>query len=291
MKIPKFDLLETLVSVAESKNFLEAAHRLELSQGAVSLKLKALQEHLPLPLFTLKGKRKILTPYGNEIYKYARVQLDRSLADFGVVSRKYMKPENTVLKISCRRELFQSLYSRLDFGGSIHFEEASGREALRLLLERKVDLALTYIKPDLTEVIARPILDSRCHLLVHKKHVKAHGSKFFRSEEFLTTVPCLIYTGGGHLLDKWVRHLGIDFSKLRPRVIAEDWGILRDLIDEGHGYAVAPDFVQTRSADVVSVEIPSLALETYKYYAIFFKDLKQIPAIKNVLKSIEMSVR
>ena len=255
------------------------------------MKLKALQAFLPLPLFTLKGKKKILTPYGNEIYKFARLQLDRSQADFGVVSRKYMKPENTILKISCRRELFQSLYSKLNFGGSIHFEEASGRRAIQLLLERKVDLALTYIKPDLTEVIARPILNSRCHLLVHKKYIKAYGPKFFQTEDFLTTVPCLIYTDGGHLLDKWIHHLGIDSSKLKPSVVAEDWGILRDLIDEGHGYGVAPDFVQARSTDVVSIEIPASALEAYKYYAVFFKDLYQIPAIKSVLKSIELSGR
>ena len=72
---PPLELLELLVAVAESRNLVEAAARVGLSQPAVSMKLKTLETQLPLPAFARHGKRKVLTHYGSELYLAARTQL------------------------------------------------------------------------------------------------------------------------------------------------------------------------------------------------------------------------
>src|SRR4051812_38795475 len=95
--LPPFELLETLIAVAESGNFREAAHSLGLSQGAVSLKLKRLQEQVALPIFTLQGRRKILTHFGRELHTFARNQAERLESEYSRLDRKFENASNLKL--------------------------------------------------------------------------------------------------------------------------------------------------------------------------------------------------
>ena len=67
-----FDLFKVLIAVAESKNFREAAEKLQISQPAVTFKLRELESTQPLPLFSLEGKRKVLTHFRRSLYELAK---------------------------------------------------------------------------------------------------------------------------------------------------------------------------------------------------------------------------
>lgn len=64
-------LIKTFLEVVASGNFASASERLFVSQSAVSLRIKSLEEHLGRPLF-LRSKTGItLTPAGEQFLKYA----------------------------------------------------------------------------------------------------------------------------------------------------------------------------------------------------------------------------
>jgi DNA-binding transcriptional LysR family regulator len=59
-------------AVASRLSFTQAAKALHLSQPAVSMQVKAMEEQVGLPLFEQLGKKIYLTEAGHEIYHYSR---------------------------------------------------------------------------------------------------------------------------------------------------------------------------------------------------------------------------
>ena len=67
-----FQLLQTFVSVYETKNFTQSAEQLFLSQPTVSSQIKKLEEHLGTVLFLRNGKQEII-PTEEATFLYPRV--------------------------------------------------------------------------------------------------------------------------------------------------------------------------------------------------------------------------
>lgn len=64
--------LRVFEAVARHLSFTQAAKELHLSQPAVSMQVKTLEEQVGLPLFDQLGKQNHLTEAGREIYHYSR---------------------------------------------------------------------------------------------------------------------------------------------------------------------------------------------------------------------------
>lgn len=67
-----FRQLKVFESVARHLNFTRAAEELHLTQPAVSMQIKQLEQNVELPLFEHMGKKVFLTEAGNEMYHYSR---------------------------------------------------------------------------------------------------------------------------------------------------------------------------------------------------------------------------
>jgi DNA-binding transcriptional LysR family regulator len=64
--------LETFARAAELGSFTAAAKAAGLTQGAVSLRVQALEANLGVPLFRREGGRVVLTDAGRQLYDYAQ---------------------------------------------------------------------------------------------------------------------------------------------------------------------------------------------------------------------------
>jgi DNA-binding transcriptional LysR family regulator len=64
--------LEVFEAVARNRSFTRAAEELHLSQPAVSMQIRQLEENLGLPVFEHIGKKFFLTDPGQEMFQYAR---------------------------------------------------------------------------------------------------------------------------------------------------------------------------------------------------------------------------
>jgi DNA-binding transcriptional LysR family regulator len=285
MPMPAIELFETLIAAAESRNLTEAAHKLKLSQPAVSMKLKELERQSPLPLFSLEGKRKVLTHYGRELYKIAKSNQTSLARQYETLNREYASAETLTLKVGSRRELFEALAPKIRFPGRLQFVALSSTECIQRLLEHRIDIAISYQLPDSPEIIGKKILESSANLVVHRKFLKGRKEKDIVSDPaFLQETPSVLYLDTGHLLDEWVTHHGVAFDTLRVRGIAEDWRTVQALVDEGWGYGIVPSYVPSFNPEVVAIGLPAAVLPIYSFYAIFHKDLKRVPAFKEVLE-------
>src|SRR6185503_3201883 len=64
--------LKVFESVARNLSFSRAAQELYLTQPAVSMQIKQLEDSIGLPLFEQLGKKVYLTDAGRELYHYSR---------------------------------------------------------------------------------------------------------------------------------------------------------------------------------------------------------------------------
>jgi DNA-binding transcriptional LysR family regulator len=72
--------LAVLEAVARNLSFTKAAEELHLTQPAVSMQIKQIEESIGLPLFEQVGKKVFLTEAGQEMYNYAR-SIQQQLAE------------------------------------------------------------------------------------------------------------------------------------------------------------------------------------------------------------------
>ena len=72
--------LAVLEAVARNLSFTKAAEELHLTQPAVSMQIKQIEESIGLPLFEQVGKKVFLTEAGHEMYSYSR-SIQQQLAE------------------------------------------------------------------------------------------------------------------------------------------------------------------------------------------------------------------
>jgi len=72
--------LAVLEAVARNLSFTKAAEELHLTQPAVSMQIKQIEESIGLPLFEQVGKRVFLTEAGQEMFNYSR-SIQQQLAE------------------------------------------------------------------------------------------------------------------------------------------------------------------------------------------------------------------
>ena len=84
--------LSVFEAVARHLSFTRAAEELFLTQPAVSMQIKQLEENVGLPLFEQLGKTIYLTEAGREMYHYSRV-IAQQLAEAEAVLEELKVPE------------------------------------------------------------------------------------------------------------------------------------------------------------------------------------------------------
>jgi DNA-binding transcriptional LysR family regulator len=286
MKNPPFELFRVVMAVAESKNFSEAAQKLGITQPSVSMKLRELERQLPLPLFQLEGKRKVLTHYGRALYEIAKSQNGQLEERIERLHRTYASAENLTIRIAGRNEVLDYLAPHLNFDGKIELINCSSRQALNKLMSHETDVAIGYHLPDSTEIVAKKIFQSKSYFAIHDRLLgrRKLSLDLVNNFDFLKNTPCAIYHREGHMLGIWLQHLELPLAHLNIKFVTEDWRTVQKLVEAGLGYALVPEYVRVQSRDVQYLEMPSNVLPTYTYFALFEKGLKQIKPFREILE-------
>ena len=175
--------LKVFEAVGRLLSFSRAAQELHLTQPAVSIQVKKLEEHAGLPLFEQLGKKIYLTPAGSEMLQSARAiialfqQTDEALAHFkGIPGGKL-----SVGVISAGDYFFPKLlvdFMRRHAGTQLDFAVYNRNELLARLADNLTDLAVMVRPPqdaDTTQQAFAPhpyvILAAPGHPLVGKKRI------------------------------------------------------------------------------------------------------------------------
>ena len=152
MKNATLRQLKVFEAVARNLSFSRAAEELHLTQPAVSIQVRKLEEHAGLPLFEQLGKRIHLTPAGTEMLHASRViirqfnQVEDTMTQFKGVSGGRLN----VAVISAGDYFFPRLlveFARQHKGVTLNFGVCNREELLEQLVDNMTDLAIMVRPP------------------------------------------------------------------------------------------------------------------------------------------------
>ena len=261
-----FHHLHYFRAVAHEGNLTRAAHRLHVSQSAVSVQIQKLETDLGHALFERRGRQLVLTEAG-------RIALDHADAIFAMgeelVGTLHARGrERVVLRVGSMATLsrnFQLQFLRPLFGrDDVEVVVRSGgfADLLRGLEAHRLDVVLANSVPPrdaATPWVTHAIADQAVSLVGHADLASASHSL----EQLLRDHPLVLpaaETGIRLGFDALVDRMGI-----APRIAAEvdDMAMLRLLARERVGLAVVPSIVvrdELESGDLVELaELPDLA--------------------------------
>ncbi|MDZ7682662.1 MAG: LysR substrate-binding domain-containing protein [Fodinibius sp.] len=151
--------------VARHKSMTEAARQLHMTQPAVSIQIKQLQEAVGIPLVEVVGRQLYLTEAGEKLYQ-AYQTVDQELESFDAAISQLkggLKGTLTISSASTAKYFlpyllgeFQNRYPQVD----IALKVTNRNEVLRHLSQNQYDLAVLTQLPKDNSTTAIPFLDN-----------------------------------------------------------------------------------------------------------------------------------
>ena len=275
--------LRYFVAVAEGENVSQAAAKLHVSQPGVSRQIHELEDELGFPLFARTGKSVRLTAAGTIFFAEARDILTRTaqavdkaragLAAPAEIHVGYI-PSGTVEILPHALRVFRD---RLP-GVRVTLHDLSAEEMQPLLLQKKLDLALTVLRHRLSRTLAiRELARYATCVVVGAAHPLARR-KSIRLDQ-VAAEPVATYARKDY--PGYNRHLERMFATVgrKPRVGSEhDSGpSLLAAVATGQEWALLPSCVQGTTGDRLRFLTVRPALPPWIIVALWRKDAETEP--------------
>jgi DNA-binding transcriptional LysR family regulator len=167
--------LRVFESVARHLSFSRAAEELFLSQPAVSMQIKQLENQVGLPLFEQIGKKIYLTEAGKEIYHYSRA-VAQQLSDMEHALNELKGLERgrlAIAVVSTANFFAPQLLARFvqqHPGVHVSLSVVNRETVLRQLAENEIDLAIMGLPPEGLDVRWQPFMENPLVVIAPPSH-------------------------------------------------------------------------------------------------------------------------
>ena len=190
--------IEVFNAVARHQNYTRAAEELHLSQPAVSMQIRQLEEGIGLPLFEQVGKQMHLTDAGDQMYIYGREiagLLDEAEIVFEAI--KGVKHGNLTISVATTASHFATRllaeFAKQHEGITISLD-VTNRQALRKQLENnEPDLVIMGQPPEGLDVEATAFMENPLVMIAPADHPLIGKKKIplshFANENFVVREP------------------------------------------------------------------------------------------------------
>jgi DNA-binding transcriptional LysR family regulator len=193
-----FRQLKVFQAVARHLSYTQAAQALHLSQPAVSMQVKQLEENIGLPLFEHLGKKIYLTDAGREFYRYSQ-ELSHLLdeAEEIMESLKGIKGGRLAVSVATTANSFATRlladFSHEYGGVTISLDVTNRRSLLDQLQNNETDLVIMGRPPEDLDLITEPFMDNPLVVIAPPNHPLAKQSaipmKVLQQETFVVREP------------------------------------------------------------------------------------------------------
>jgi LysR family transcriptional regulator, transcriptional activator of the cysJI operon len=267
--------LNVFVEAAQTENFSVAAHRLYLSQPAVSLQVRNLEKQLGVELFRRHGRNVVLSDAGKVLLPMAQ-QILLQAKHIEEVMWGLQGMVIGELGISCSTTVGKYLLPRLIAGFRGHYPEVQvavhvtgRRTAMDALLEGSADIAVVSSHVVHRDLEYQPFIEDQVVLIVPCDHPWADG-RVIKAEnllecDFIMREPT---AGSYEVLAEGLSDRGLNISDLRVVMTLGNAEAIEMSVEAGLGVAFVSRFVANRGLMLgriaeVTVEGMSLARVIY----------------------------
>jgi DNA-binding transcriptional LysR family regulator len=231
--------LKAFYFAAREKSVTKAAETLYVTQPAVTMQIKALEESLEVKLFRKYGKQLELTEAGNVLFRYAEKmfkiveQMEYALKGYKELAKGSLTIGTTR---SFARHLMPGLLSRFQEsfpGVKVYLREGSSQEIADDLVEFKYDLGIIGRLPNLNKLKVIPYTKEEFCLVTSPEHKFAEKEEVSYQE--LKDEPVIIRekgSGSRYAILSLLRSKGVE-----PSVLVEAGSVefIKEYVMKGRG--------------------------------------------------------
>lgn len=170
-----FRQLKVFEAVARHASFTRAAEELYLTQPAVSMQVKQLEEVVGLPLFEQIGKRIYLTDAGQEMFRYSRAMAQQMTDIETIISElKGVQRGGLVISVTSTANYLASrllaAFSKRHPGVTVKLDVTNRETALRQLEANEKDLVIMGQPPQELELVSEPFMENPLVVIAPPEH-------------------------------------------------------------------------------------------------------------------------
>ena len=165
-------------AVARHASISRAASELHLTQPAVSMQVKQLEEQIGLPLVDQVGRRLVVTEAGHELRRHAQ-QIAAKMIELNGAMDQFRDLERGVIRIAVVSTANYFLprmiaqFSARHPGVRISLRVGNRESVLAALADNHTDLAITGQPPDSLDVVAQNFMDNPLVVIAPPEHALA----------------------------------------------------------------------------------------------------------------------
>lgn len=191
--------LKVFESVARHLSFSRAAEELHLTQPAISMQVKQLEEHAGLPLTEMVGKKVFLTEAGEEVARHAR-RIAQQLREAGEAldAIKGVRGGRLSIGVISTAKYFAprllAEFRRRQPGIAINFNVSNRETVVRQLADNEIDLAIMGQPPQEFATVSEGFADHPLVFISSPDHPLAKRKQI--SPELLNEETFLIRESG-----------------------------------------------------------------------------------------------
>jgi DNA-binding transcriptional LysR family regulator len=283
--------LKVFLKVAEHESVTRASEELFLTQPAVSIQLKKLQEQFTIPLTEVVGRKLYVTDFGKEI----AIAAQRILDEVDAINYKTIQYKNQLggrLKVSVASTgkyvmpYFLSDFMHLHKGVDLIMDVTNKTHVVKSLEQNEVDFALVSVIPDRLKTNSLPLLKNKLFLVGSPKlNEGGKMSKKKLSENF----PLLFREPGSATRNAMEQFINTNDLPIQKKVELTSNEAVKQAVIAGLGYTVMPLIGiknELKNGDVEIIPYEGMPMTT-QWNLIWLKSKKLSPVATALLAYLE----
>ncbi|MGZ3786854.1 MAG: LysR family transcriptional regulator [Bdellovibrio sp.] len=276
-------LLNSFVVFNESKNIVEAAQKLGITQPALSKQLKQLEQSLSEPIFFLRGRKKMLTSFGQDLH----LRLAERIGNLQEVVEHTQKVHSdsavTTIRIAGRRGILDRISGKINTPRNLHFIESSNENIIGSILSLKADVGIAHSIPDTHELIAKPLFKEKFQFVIPKKFFKHQPTLGKSLSTQLKSIPCLGYKPHDEILKAACSYSEEEMKQLKIIRLTENYSSLAEMVSLKNGWTVLPSYLKTSELQNWLVPIPERLIPHRQFFIIYRSELASVSWLKSLV--------
>lgn len=283
--------LKVFLKVSHTKSITKAAEELNLSQPAVSIQLKNLQDQFEIPLTEVVGRQLYITDFGKEI-AIAVEQIVNEVSKINYKSLAYKGILTGVLKIAVVSTgkyvmpFFLSDFMNSNKGIELEMDVTNKARVFSALKNNEIDFALVSNIPDDINLEFESLMANKLYLVGGKNLII---NDEFTVNKLLQEVPLLYREEGSATrvsMENYIKHKGLT---IKSKIQLTSNEAVKQAVISGLGISIMPLIGlknELENGDLKIIDFEDLPIIT-EWNLVWLKNKKMSPVGSAYLKYIQ----
>ncbi len=170
-----FHQLKVFMAVVEKRSVTKASEELNMTQPAVSIQLKNLQDQFEIPLTEVIGRKLYVTEFGHELYSIAdKILQEVAAINYRTQSFKGMLSGKLKISVASTGKYVMPYYLRAFLKSNptidLMMDVTNKAKVIASLENNEVDFSLVSVLPDKLDVVQEILIPNKLYLTAAPDH-------------------------------------------------------------------------------------------------------------------------